>query len=776
VLVAKLTVTGTDPALLRAVGANFLIKRTRLRLGTALQPPAWFKPQANGSFNQGVSTTVAGAGKDLTAEQYSSGRWNVVARLSPLLTFKPPVVDVTPPLVTGVTANNITNTSALISWTTNEASTSQVDYGTTTGYALGPTTADPGFVLTHGQLVSGLSPTTLYHYRVRSTDRFGNSVTGSDNTFTTLTSGTDTTPPVLTNVVATPSVNGVTIAWDTSENANGQFDYGTTTAYGSSSPLVSGFVLTHFSITVGGLAANTAYHFRCRSADPSGNIGLSTDGTFTTLPSGGTPPANLQAAIDATPSGGVLDCFGGIYSTGTAVYAYTINHPMTIKNFRINVTSALNYVPLRCVSSGISILGATLAGFGVTGHGFATGILAEAAHGLDVGTTTITDFMYAGIGEMSVTGGRIHDNLIQRIGPQNVASGDGNTNAYGIFFSDTTNGASPTNGVECDHNVIEDIPSWMGINTHNGQSLNWHDNTTRRCRRAYFLAPQSGTIGSCIVNNNRAEALTPGTLDPTAYFISVSNLCQVTNNFQDSGYNPPPDGGEWVNYVRDYLNASTSLTRTGNTVGSGGGGGGGGGGPAPFTQYKAGSSLTASLDLVFDAMPITGHTLVVIGMSTSTNILSVSGGGVTTWSVRRSGGTTFGVDVYSGIVGAGPSQTVTITHSGAVQQSGIVLEYPGTLTYDVGNNTAATSTTISSSSVTPGFTNEVVIAAGGVGAAISAGPTGGFTTLGVVNTGGGALANVGFAFLVETTAVAASTTWTTTSNPWDGIIAAFKTS
>ncbi|GAI54653.1 unnamed protein product, partial [marine sediment metagenome] len=44
------------------------------------------------------------------------------------------IVDTTPPTISGVSASNITQTSATITWTTDENSDSLVEYGTTTGY------------------------------------------------------------------------------------------------------------------------------------------------------------------------------------------------------------------------------------------------------------------------------------------------------------------------------------------------------------------------------------------------------------------------------------------------------------------------------------------------------------------------------------------------------------------------------------------------------------------------------------------------------------------
>jgi hypothetical protein len=103
-------------------------------------------------------------------------------------------VDTTAPVISALAAAPSAS-SATITWTTNEASDSRVDYGTT------PTTLTlsasiPGLVSTHSVVLSGLSGGTPYFYRVRSADSTGNAATSpaapaSPATFTT------TAPPSL---------------------------------------------------------------------------------------------------------------------------------------------------------------------------------------------------------------------------------------------------------------------------------------------------------------------------------------------------------------------------------------------------------------------------------------------------------------------------------------------------------------------------------------------------------------------------------------------------
>ena len=115
--------------------------------------------------------------------------------------------DLTPPVISNVIANEITVNAAVVRWmTTNELSSSQVEYGLTSGYG-SITILDPTLVTTHAQGVSGLASNTLYHYRVLSKDASGNQSVSGDVTFTTLTTA-DTTPPT---VAITAPANGATV-------------------------------------------------------------------------------------------------------------------------------------------------------------------------------------------------------------------------------------------------------------------------------------------------------------------------------------------------------------------------------------------------------------------------------------------------------------------------------------------------------------------------------------------------------------------------------------
>jgi hypothetical protein len=86
--------------------------------------------------------------------------------------------------ISNVAASNIGSSGASISWATSTQASSQVFYGTTTSYG-SSTTLDSTLVTSHSQALNGLNPSTSYHYQVRSTDGLGNTVSSTDNTFTT---------------------------------------------------------------------------------------------------------------------------------------------------------------------------------------------------------------------------------------------------------------------------------------------------------------------------------------------------------------------------------------------------------------------------------------------------------------------------------------------------------------------------------------------------------------------------------------------------------------
>lgn len=94
--------------------------------------------------------------------------------------------DTTPPAISAVSPSPST-TSATVTWTTDEAATSGLEWGLTASY--GSSSTNSAAVTSHSLDATGLSQATLYHYRVHSTDAAGNHAQSIDGTFTTAAAG-----------------------------------------------------------------------------------------------------------------------------------------------------------------------------------------------------------------------------------------------------------------------------------------------------------------------------------------------------------------------------------------------------------------------------------------------------------------------------------------------------------------------------------------------------------------------------------------------------------
>ena len=96
-------------------------------------------------------------------------------------------MDTTAPVISGIAVSEITANSATVTWTTDESSDSQVNYGI--GSLNLSTTRDTRLVTAHSVRLTGLKARTAYSYRVRSRDVAGNEAISSLFTFQTARHG-----------------------------------------------------------------------------------------------------------------------------------------------------------------------------------------------------------------------------------------------------------------------------------------------------------------------------------------------------------------------------------------------------------------------------------------------------------------------------------------------------------------------------------------------------------------------------------------------------------
>lgn len=112
-------------------------------------------------------------------------------------------IDTTPPQMSNLSVDFISKNSAIISWTTDEAAVTEIQYGLEPGYYLYRKTHED-FVTQRNIQLNLLTPNITYYYVAISTDIFNNSNQSEEFSFTTLE---EKNPPMWHNISITPASN-----------------------------------------------------------------------------------------------------------------------------------------------------------------------------------------------------------------------------------------------------------------------------------------------------------------------------------------------------------------------------------------------------------------------------------------------------------------------------------------------------------------------------------------------------------------------------------------
>lgn len=137
----------------------------------------------------------------------------------------------------------------------------------------------------HGNLylqgiVSGASSVAYTVERIKGIDY---ALFSAANQTYTAQYGTDTLPPVISNLSAVPGTNGTSaaITWTTNERSNSYLEYGLAADALNQTASDAAMVTAH-SLALTGLLPNTTYYYRVSSTDESNNTATSAVLTFTT--------------------------------------------------------------------------------------------------------------------------------------------------------------------------------------------------------------------------------------------------------------------------------------------------------------------------------------------------------------------------------------------------------------------------------------------------------------------------------------------------------------
>jgi hypothetical protein len=195
------------------------------------------------------------------------------------------------PIVSTLAATFIADTGMQFNGSVNPnglATTYHFEYGTSTGYGQSTpnsSVAIGGNVVLVNAAVTGLTPGTLYHFRLVATNS-GGPASGNDASAPTNVSSVPA-PTVATTPAASPTTTGAQLNGIVNPNGfstTSHFEYGATAGYGLTTPvknLGAGLTAVAVSAAVSGLSAGTLYHYRL-VAQNSGGTARGVDTTFAT--------------------------------------------------------------------------------------------------------------------------------------------------------------------------------------------------------------------------------------------------------------------------------------------------------------------------------------------------------------------------------------------------------------------------------------------------------------------------------------------------------------
>jgi len=241
-------------------------------------------------------TLAAGIGTRTVYAQFrdAAGNWSAPATDTI-------VVDDVAPVISGATASTVQTDSAIISWTTDEPATSQVEFGAGTAFT-SVTPVDSTLVTAHTVVVSGLASGTAYVYRVHSRDAVSNEGIGPTNSFTTLRPA-DTAPPSVPGGVSATAMSTTSIAVNWLASADDVAVAGYEVFRGATR--VATVTTTSYSDV--NLLPSTTYSYTVSAFDAANNhSAASSASAATTLPDQTPPSVSISSPANAATVAGTV--------------------------------------------------------------------------------------------------------------------------------------------------------------------------------------------------------------------------------------------------------------------------------------------------------------------------------------------------------------------------------------------------------------------------------------------------------------------------------------
>jgi phosphodiesterase/alkaline phosphatase D-like protein len=246
-------------------------------------------------------------------------------------------------ILAGPTVTFLTNTSVTISWETDVAGNSIVNYGT--DQALDSSVVDLEERQLHSLTLTGLDTNTTYYYQVITELKdYDARVTSPVDSFTT---GRDAIAIVIGPTVEIVDPTTVVVTWSTDAPASSVVEYGLTPQFGfvASDPT---YTLEH-TVTLSDLVPDTLYYYRVMSASDSlGAMVTSSPDTFRTKVAAVTitvpprveflSPTEVSIAWETDVPGNSVVEYGISTALGLTVIdsSQTVTHTVTLTDLAVN--------------------------------------------------------------------------------------------------------------------------------------------------------------------------------------------------------------------------------------------------------------------------------------------------------------------------------------------------------------------------------------------------------------------------------------------------------
>ncbi|MFH1571366.1 MAG: fibronectin type III domain-containing protein, partial [Gemmatimonadota bacterium] len=229
-----------------------------------LEPGARYRYRLEVEAANGKTTTMEpaapGSGKRAGILQPPGGAGSFTTSNDPDTQF--------PVILSGPTVTSKTHDTAVIEWTTDEPSDSDVRFGVST---MGSQETSGSSVTAHKMTLSNLTAGSTYSFLVASTDASGNGATESATAIFTTNPDFDLTAPAISVAPAVIYKNdeAATIQWTTDEVATGEVSFGTTESLGFIRTLPTTDRVHEITLT--NLEPSTTYYYQTASSDLSNN-------------------------------------------------------------------------------------------------------------------------------------------------------------------------------------------------------------------------------------------------------------------------------------------------------------------------------------------------------------------------------------------------------------------------------------------------------------------------------------------------------------------------